>query len=80
MPLKSLLLDVVRHQHKMDVRIVISTQEPTVVPGELLSLTSLVIAHRFTSPQWFKHLAEHVPAAHLGGDECYCKVLSILGT
>ena len=35
-------------------------QEPTVVPSTMLDLASFVICHRFTSPSWCRHLAQHV--------------------
>jgi hypothetical protein len=45
------------------MRCIISTQEPTVVPSKFLDLCSFIIAHRFSSPSWMKHLAQHVAAA-----------------
>ena len=37
-------------------------QEPTVVPSTMLDLASFVICHRFNSPSWCRHLAQHVSA------------------
>jgi hypothetical protein len=48
------------------MRVVISTQEPTVVPDKFLGLCALILAHRFASPQWIKHLAQHVAVAQEG--------------
>jgi hypothetical protein len=42
------------------MRVIISTQEPTVVPSSLLDLCSFIVCHRFFSAGWFSHLAKHV--------------------
>jgi hypothetical protein len=42
------------------MRVIISTQEPTVVPSSLLDLCSFIVCHRFFSAGWFTHLAKHV--------------------
>lgn len=57
------LLSIIRQQRHENMRVLISTQEPTVVPSKFLELCSFIIAHRFQSPQWFKHLSRHVAAA-----------------
>ena len=33
-----------------------------VIPSTMLDLASFVICHRFTSPSWCRHLAQHVSA------------------
>ncbi|KIP08577.1 hypothetical protein PHLGIDRAFT_44166, partial [Phlebiopsis gigantea 11061_1 CR5-6] len=68
------LLTVIRQQRHLATRVVISTQEPTVVPSKYLDLCSFVIAHRFSSPKWLKMLAQHVSAAEDSFDELYSKV------
>jgi hypothetical protein len=57
------LLTIIRQQRHENMRVLISTQEPTVVPSQSLDLCSFILAHRFSSPRWLKHLAEHVSAA-----------------
>lgn len=42
------------------MRVIISTQEPTVCPSNLLDLCSFIVCHRFFSAGWFGHLAKHV--------------------
>ena len=37
-------------------------QEPTVIPPTILDLASFIVCHRFTSPSWCRHLAQHVSA------------------
>jgi hypothetical protein len=36
--------------------VVISSQNPPSVPREVIELSSVVIAHKFTSPQWLEHI------------------------
>lgn len=64
------LLQLIRQQRHLATRVVISTQEPTISP-HLLDLCTVTIVHRFTSPQWFRTLREHLAgvstAEELGG-------------
>jgi hypothetical protein len=68
------LLTVIRQQRHLATRVVISTQEPTVVPEKFIDLCSFVIAHRFSSPTWLKHLLEHISASDKSSDELWNKV------
>lgn len=70
------LLTTIRQQRHLNTRVVISTQEPTVVPSKFLELSSFIIAHRFSSPQWLRHLSAHVSAAQERQDELFSKVTS----
>ncbi|TDL16631.1 hypothetical protein BD410DRAFT_615335 [Rickenella mellea] len=56
------LLTLIREQRHKAMRVIISTQEPTVVPPTLISLCSVAILHRFSSPSWCEHIANHVSA------------------
>ncbi|KJA30063.1 hypothetical protein HYPSUDRAFT_32126 [Hypholoma sublateritium FD-334 SS-4] len=62
------LLNVIRQQRHLAIRVIISTQEPTVVPSVLLDLCSVTIIHRFSSPTWWQHLIQHVPTDFSGRD------------
>ncbi|RYP12399.1 hypothetical protein DL767_011310 [Monosporascus sp. MG133] len=53
------LLATIRLQRHLGVRVIISTQEPTVSP-KLLDLCSMTIVHRFTSPDWLYALQRHL--------------------
>lgn len=53
-------LTIIRQQRHLGVRIIISTQEPTISP-RLIDLCSLTIIHRFTSPEWYKTIKQHLP-------------------
>ncbi|TRM67969.1 hypothetical protein BD626DRAFT_480382 [Schizophyllum amplum] len=56
------LLTLIREQRHHGLRVIISTQEPTVVPPVLLDLCSVAILHRFSSPAWWTHICGHVSA------------------
>eukprot|EP00158_Paraphelidium_tribonemae_P009079 Partr_v1_DN28762_c1_g1_i1_m62958 putative Inherit from NOG: Conserved hypothetical, protein len=58
--LTSHLLSLIRQQRHMATRVIISTQEPTVLPESLIDLSPIIIAHRFSSPAWWNHLKSHV--------------------
>jgi hypothetical protein len=68
------LLTVIRQQRHLATRVVISTQEPTVVPEKFLDLCSFVIAHRFSSPTWLKHLTKHMSTSETSFDDLWTKV------
>ncbi|KAJ7782245.1 hypothetical protein DFH07DRAFT_728407 [Mycena maculata] len=52
----------IRLQRHLATRVIIATQEPTVIPPTILDLASVIICHRFSSPAWCAHLAHHVSA------------------
>ena len=54
------LCSIIRQQRHLATRVVISTQEPTVVPSSMLDLMSYIICHRFSSPSWIRHLRGHI--------------------
>ncbi|KZV91508.1 hypothetical protein EXIGLDRAFT_648219 [Exidia glandulosa HHB12029] len=54
------IASIIRQQRHLATRVIIATQEPTVIPATILDLASFVICHRFTSPSWCSHLARHV--------------------
>lgn len=61
------LLSAVRLQRHLGVRIVISTQEPTISTA-LLGLCSITVVHRFSSPEWLRVLKHHIAAVAIGED------------
>ncbi|RAL15894.1 uncharacterized protein BO97DRAFT_362104 [Aspergillus homomorphus CBS 101889] len=56
------LLSAVRLQRHLGIRMIISTQEPTVSTA-LLNLCSTTIVHHFTSPEWLRILHKHLAGA-----------------
>jgi hypothetical protein len=53
------LLTVIRQQRHYGARVIISTQEPAISP-RLIDLCSMLIIHRFSSPEWFDVIRKHV--------------------
>jgi DNA helicase HerA-like ATPase len=66
--LTNALLNLIRQQRHLAMRVIISTQEPTVVPPVLLDLCSVAVLHRFSSPKWWQHLIQHVPTDFSNSD------------
>ncbi|ETS87822.1 hypothetical protein PFICI_01650 [Pestalotiopsis fici W106-1] len=53
------LLSTIRLQRHLALRVIISTQEPSISP-KLLDLCSITIVHRFQSPDWLSVLKGHL--------------------
>ncbi|RMI97504.1 hypothetical protein CDV36_016234 [Fusarium kuroshium] len=53
------LLSTIRLQRHLGVRVIVSTQEPTI-STRLLDLCSITVVHRFTSPAWLQVLKRHL--------------------
>ncbi|KAF9247148.1 hypothetical protein BU15DRAFT_84696 [Melanogaster broomeanus] len=70
------LLTLTREQRHLAMRVIISTQEPTVVPPVLLDLCTVSILHRFSSPSWWEHLAKHV-SADISADDAFDRVVRL---
>ncbi|KAF8558824.1 hypothetical protein OG21DRAFT_1474654 [Imleria badia] len=70
------LLTLAREQRHLAMRLIISTQEPTVVPPVLLDLCTVTILHRFSSPSWWEHLAKHV-SADISADDAFDRVVRL---
>ncbi|KAI1523523.1 AAA-10 domain containing protein, partial [Pyrenophora tritici-repentis] len=51
----------IREMRHEGLRVIISTQEPTVA-NELIALCSVTIIHRFSSPTWYSALKKHINA------------------
>ncbi|RPB21001.1 hypothetical protein L211DRAFT_858560 [Terfezia boudieri ATCC MYA-4762] len=62
------LLSIIRQQRHFAARIIIATQEPTISP-RLMDLASATIIHRFSSPEWFNILRQHLSIVNSGGKE-----------
>jgi hypothetical protein len=50
--------------------------EPTVVPPVLLDLCTVAILHRFSSPSWWEHVAQHV-SADVSAEDAFDKVVGL---
>ena len=56
------IVDVIRQMRHQGVSVVIASQDPPSLPNAIIELSSVVILHRFNSPQWLKHVQRSVTA------------------
>jgi len=56
------IVDVIRQMRHQGVSIVIASQDPPSLPAAIIELSSLIILHRFNSPQWLKHVQRSITA------------------
>ncbi|WP_227806212.1 hypothetical protein [Algibacter lectus] len=47
-------------RHKGGVSIMIASQDPPSLPNEIIELSSVVLLHKFNSPQWLKHIQKSI--------------------
>jgi hypothetical protein len=52
------IVESVREMRHKGTTVVIASQDPPSLPREVLELSSVMIAHRFTSPEWLRHVAK----------------------
>mmetsp|Transcript_12717 Transcript_12717/g.44540 ORF Transcript_12717/g.44540 Transcript_12717/m.44540 type:complete len:778 (-) Transcript_12717:319-2652(-) len=55
--LASALVERLRLMRHEGMRVVVSTQSPTMLPSELIELTTITVMHRFHSFEWWRTLA-----------------------
>lgn len=60
--LTSHIVDVIRQMRHQGVSVLIASQDPPSLPSAIIELSSLVILHRFNSPQWLKHVQRSITA------------------
>ena len=53
------LIDTIRMQRHSGTRVLISTQEPTLMT-DLIPLCPIAVIHRFSSPEWLAAIRKHV--------------------
>jgi len=58
--LEDLVVDAVRLMRHEGMRVVVSTQSPVTLPAELLELSTMVVCHRFQSPEWYRYLSSTI--------------------
>jgi DNA phosphorothioation-dependent restriction protein DptH len=58
----SQVVETIREMRHQATSIVIASQDPLSVPRSVIELTSVLILHRMTSPQWLKHLKTAITA------------------
>jgi hypothetical protein len=60
--LTSHIVDVIRQMRHQGVSVLIASQDPPSLPNAIIELSSLLVLHRFNSPQWLKHIQKSVTA------------------
>ena len=56
------VVETIREMRHQATSVLIASQDPLSVPRAVIELTSLLILHRMTSPQWLKHLKSAISA------------------
>ena len=67
--LESSVVNAVRLMRHEGMRVVVSTQSPMTLPPEILELSTMVVCHRFQSPEWYRYLSSTVPLPPTGFDQ-----------
>lgn len=52
----SQVVETIREMRHQATSVIIASQDPLSVPRAIIELTSVLILHRMTSPQWLRHL------------------------
>jgi len=56
------VVETIREMRHQATSVLIASQDPLSVPRAVVELTSLLVLHRMTSPQWLKHLKGAISA------------------
>ena len=56
------VVETIREMRHQATSVIIASQDPLSVPRAIIELTSVLILHRMTSPQWLKHLRSAIVA------------------
>jgi hypothetical protein len=54
--LVSQVVESIREMRHQNTNVIIASQDPLSVPRVIIELSTIVVLHRMTSPQWLKHL------------------------
>lgn len=54
------IVDVIRQMRHQGVSVLIASQDPPSLPNAIIELSSVIVLHRFNSPQWLKHIQKSV--------------------
>lgn len=58
--LTSSIVTAIREMRHKGVSIMIASQDPLSLPNEIIELSSMVLLHKFNSPQWVKHIQKSI--------------------
>jgi hypothetical protein len=56
------VVETIREMRHQATSVIIASQDPLSVPRSVVELTSVLLLHRMTSPQWLKHLKGAISA------------------
>jgi DNA phosphorothioation-dependent restriction protein DptH len=56
------IVDAIRQMRHQGVSILIASQDPPSLPNAIIELSSVVVLHRFNSPQWLRHIQKSITA------------------
>jgi hypothetical protein len=60
------IVTAIREMRHKGVSLLLASQDPPSLPSEIIELSSIVLMHRFNSPEWLKHIRKSVTSlAHL---------------
>jgi hypothetical protein len=54
------IVTAIREMRHKGVSIMIASQDPPSLPNEIIELSSVVLLHKFNSPQWLKHIQKSI--------------------
>jgi DNA phosphorothioation-dependent restriction protein DptH len=58
--LTATIVTAIREMRHKGVSIMIASQDPPSLPNEIIELSSILIMHKFNSPQWLKHIQKSI--------------------
>ncbi len=68
--LTSTIVTAIREMRHKGVSIMIASQDPPSLPNEIIELSSILIMHKFNSPQWLKHIQKSItPVSELNSTD-----------
>lgn len=54
------IVTAIREMRHKGVSVMIASQDPPSLPNEIIELSSVVLLHKFNSPQWLKHIQKSI--------------------
>ena len=64
------IVTAIREMRHKGVSIMIASQDPPSLPNEIIELSSILIMHKFNSPQWLKHIQKSItPVAEINAND-----------
>ena len=54
------IVTAIREMRHKGVSIMIASQDPPSLPNEIIELSSVVLTHKFNSPQWLRHIQKSI--------------------